>query len=118
MMKKELPSCPAQITLSLIDNKWKILIIGEILFEGTQRFGALKKALPEISKKVLTENLRSMEISKLITREVFAEVPPRVEYSLTELGLSLKPIVESLMEWGEFYRANRFEEMDKLNEQL
>ena len=117
-MEKELPSCPAQITLSLIDNKWKVLIIGEILFEGTQRFGELKKALPDISKKVLTENLRSMEINKLIKREIFAEMPPRVEYSLTELGLSLKPIIEALMKWGEFYRANCFGEMNKLNEQL
>lgn len=108
-MKKELPSCPVQITLSLIDNKWKALIIGEILFEGTQRFSTLRKALPGISQKVLTQNLRSMESSGLISREIFAEVPPRVEYSLTELGLSLKPIIEAMMEWGKAYRKNWFE---------
>jgi len=107
-MKKELPSCPVQITLSLIDNKWKALIIGELLFEGTQRFGALKRSLPGISQKVLTENLRSMEVHGLINRKVFAEVPPRVEYSLTELGFSLKPIIDAMMEWGKAYRNNWF----------
>ena len=103
-LEKELPSCPVQITLSLIDNKWKVLIIGEILFEGTQRFSELRKALPAISQKVLTQNLRSMEDDGLITRKVFAEVPPRVEYSLTELGLSLRPVIDSMMEWGEGYK--------------
>ena len=108
-MKKELPSCPVQITLSLMDNKWKALIIGEILFEGTQRFSELKRALPNISQKVLTQNLRSMEADGLINREVFAEVPPRVEYSLTELGFSLKLIIDAMMKWGEAYRKSRFE---------
>ena len=103
-MKKKLPSCPVQITLSLMDNKWKALIIGEILFEGTQRFNELKKALPNISQKILTQNLRSMEDSGLIRRKVYAEVPPRVEYSLTDLGLSLRPIIDSMMKWGEEYR--------------
>ena len=104
-MKKELPSCPAQVTLSLIDNKWKILIIGELLYGDTQRFSALKKVLPGISQKILTQNLRSLETDGLIIREVFAEVPLRVEYSLTELGFSLKPIIEAMIEWGEAYRA-------------
>ena len=104
-MKKELPSCPVQITLSLIDNKWKMLIIGEIMFEGTQRFGQLRKTLLGISQKVLTQNLRSMEESGLIKRKVFAEVPPRVEYSLTDLGCSLRPIIDSMMNWGEEYKA-------------
>ena len=88
-MKKELPSCPVQVTLSLIDNKWKTLIIGEIMFEGTQRFGELRRALPGISQKVLTQNLRLMEDCGLIKREIFAEVPPRVEYSLTDFGIQL-----------------------------
>ena len=101
---KELPSCPVQITLSLIDNKWKALIIGEILFEGTQRFSELRKALLAISRKVLTQNLRSMEEDGLIARKVFAEVPPRVEYSITDLGNSLRPIIDSMMKWGEEYR--------------
>ena len=104
-MRKELPSCPVQITLSLIDNKWKTLIIGEIMFEGARRFGELRKALPGISQKVLTQNLRLMEDGGLVMRRVFAEVPPRVEYSLTDLGLSLRPIIDSMMEWGEEYRA-------------
>jgi len=108
-MKKELPSCTVQITLSLLDNKWKMLIIGEIMFEGTQRFNQLRKALPGISQKVLTQNLRTLETSGLIYREVFAEVPPRVEYSLTELGSSLKPIIDAMMKWGENYRDNWFE---------
>jgi len=102
--KKELPSCPVQITLSLIDNKWKVLIIGEILFEGTQRFSELRKALPAISQKVLTQNLRSMEDDGLIVRKVFAEVPPRVEYSITDVGNSLRPVIDSMMKWGEDYR--------------
>lgn len=102
-MNKDLPSCPVQITMSLIDNKWKVLIIGEIL-HGAKRFSVLKKALPGISQKVLTQNLRSMEASGIINREVFAEVPPRVEYSLTELGLSLEPVIIAMMEWGEAYR--------------
>ena len=108
-MNKELPSCPVQITLSLIDNKWKTLILGEILFEGTQRFNQLRKALPSISQKVLTQNLRSMEVDGLITRKVYAEVPPRVEYSITALGDSLRPIIDSMMKWGEEFR-------DKINE--
>ena len=103
-MKKELPSCPAQITLSFIDNKWKMLIIVEMLLEGTQRFSTFKKALPQISQKVLTQNLRSLEASGLISRVVFAEVPPRVEYSLTELGLSLSPIIDAMIKWGIAYK--------------
>jgi len=103
--KKELPSCPVQVTLSLIDNKWKMLILGEILFEGTQRFSELKKALPAISQKVLTHNLRSMEADGLVVRTVYAEVPPRVEYSITDLGNSLRPIIDSMMKWGEDYKA-------------
>jgi len=105
-IKKELPSCPVQITLSLIDNKWKMLILGEILFEGTQRFNELRKALPTISQKVLTQNLRSMEVDGLVVRTVFAEVPPRVEYSITNLGNSLRPIIDAMMKWGEDYKNN------------
>ena len=106
IIKKELPSCPVQITLSLIDNKWKMLILGEILFEGTQRFNELRKALPTISQKVLTQNLRSMEVDGLVVRTVFAEVPPRVEYSITNLGNSLRPIIDAMMKWGEDYKNN------------
>jgi len=109
-VEKELPACPVQITLSLMDNKWKALIIGEILFEGTQRFSTLKKALPGISQKILTQNLRSLEAGGLISREVFAEVPPRVEYSLTELGYSLKPIISAMIDWGNAYREKLAQE--------
>jgi len=102
---KKLPSCPVQVTLSLMDNKWKALIIGEILFEGTQRFSELRRALPGISQKMLTQNLRAMEESGIINRKIFAEIPPRVEYSLTDLGCSLRPIIDAMMKWGEEYRA-------------
>ena len=102
-MKQELPACPVEITMSLIGDKWKILIIRDLL-TGTKRFGELKKSLTGISQKVLTNNLRDMEKSGLVHREVFAEVPPRVEYSLTETGWSLNPILDSMVQWGNNYR--------------
>lgn len=89
-MKQELPTCPVEITMGLIGDKWKILIIRDLL-TGTKRFGELRKSLNGISQKVLTNNLRDMEKSGLVHREAFAEVPPRVEYSLTETGWSLEP---------------------------
>ena len=99
-MKQELPACPVEITMGLIGDKWKILIIRDLL-TGTKRFG---ESLNGISQKVLTNNLRDMEKSNLIHREVFAEVPPRVEYSLTDTGWSLKPILDSIAQWGNNYR--------------
>lgn len=102
-MKNELPACPVEITMGLIGDKWKVLIIRDLL-TGTKRFGELKKALTGITQKVLTNNLRQMEASGLINRKVYAEVPPRVEYSLTETGLSLKPILDSMVQWGNEYR--------------
>lgn len=102
-MKKELPACPVEITMGLIGEKWKVLIIRDLL-TGTKRFGELKKSLTGITQKVLTNNLRQMEASGLINRKVYAEVPPRVEYSLTETGLSLKPILDSMVQWGNEYR--------------
>ena len=102
-MKKELPACPVEITMGLIGDKWKVLIIRDLL-TGTKRFGELKKSLTGITQKVLTNNLRQMEASGLINRKVYAEVPPRVEYSLTETGLSLKPILDSMVQWGNEYR--------------
>ena len=102
-MKQELPACPVEITMELIGDKWKILIIRDLL-TGTKRFGELRKSLDGISQKVLTNNLRDMEKSGLIHREVFAEVPPRVEYSLTQTGWSLKPILDSMVLWGNNYR--------------
>lgn len=101
---KELPACPVETTLTLIGDKWKVLILRDLL-TGTKRFGELKKSVGNISQKVLTAQLRSMEESGLLTRTVYAEVPPRVEYTLTELGESLKPILDSMQNWGEAYKA-------------
>lgn len=105
-MKTELPACPVEITMGLIGDKWKVLIIRDLL-TGTKRFGELKKSLSGITQKVLTNNLRQMEASGLIIRKVYAEVPPKVEYSLSDTGLSLKPILDSMVEWGNEYRANQ-----------
>ena len=101
--KAELPACPIETTLMLISDKWKVLILRDLL-GGTKRFGELKRSVSGISQKVLTSNLRDMESNGLLTREVFPEVPPRVEYSLTELGFSLKPILDAMVTWGENYR--------------
>ncbi len=101
--KPELPACPVETTLTLIGDKWKVLILRDLM-PGTKRFGELKKSVGNVSQKVLTAQLRAMEDSGLVHREVYAEVPPRVEYSLTELGKSLKPILDSLQLWGEGYK--------------
>jgi Predicted transcriptional regulators len=98
-MKKELPPCPVEITLLAISDKWKVLILRDLL-NGTQRFGELKKSIGAITQKVLTSNLRSMESSGLVIRKVYAEVPPRVEYTLTDLGYSLKPVLDAMITWG------------------
>ena len=102
---KELPACPVETTLSLIGDKWKVLILRDLI-TGTKRFGELKKSIGTVSQKVLTAQLRNMEENGLVHREVYAEVPPRVEYSLTELGQSLKPILDALQNWGEEYKQN------------
>lgn len=102
-MRRELPACPVETTLMLISDRWKVLIIRDLL-GGTKRFGELKKSVGNISQKVLTSNLRSMEEDGLLTREVFPEVPPRVEYTLTETGYSLKPILDSMTDWGMAYK--------------
>lgn len=101
--KNPLPECPVEVTLSMIGDKWKILIIRE-LSGGTRRFGELKKSVGQISQKVLTENLREMQADALVSRKAYAEVPPRVEYSLTELGMSLKPVLAALKKWGSAYK--------------
>ena len=101
----ELPACPVKTTLMLIGDKWKVLILRDLM-PGTKRFGELKKSVGNVSQKVLTAQLRDMEESGLVHREVYAEVPPRVEYSLTPLGKSLKPILDSLWNWGEEYKAS------------
>ena len=99
----DLPHCPVETTLTLISNRWKVLVLRD-LFTGTKRFGELKKSLAGISQKVLTANLKDMEQSGLLTRTAYAEVPPRVEYALTDTGRSLKPIIAALFDWGVEYK--------------
>lgn len=103
--KKNL-DCPVATAINLIGNKWKLLIIRDLL-NGTRRFGELRKSLTGISQRVLTENLRELETDGLLNRKVFAEVPPRVEYSLNDTGLSLKPIIETMADWGTKYKNNQ-----------
>lgn len=105
MEKQELPTCPVETTLTLISDKWKVLILRDLL-PGTKRFGELKKSLGHVSQKVLTSQLRQMEENGLLTRTVYPEVPPRVEYSLTDLGYSLKPILDAMSTWGQNYKDN------------
>ena len=104
--KSELPACPVETTLTLIGDKWKVLILRDLL-PGTKRFGELRKSIGQVSQKVLTAQLRQMEDSGLLTRTVYPEVPPRVEYTLTELGYSLKPVLDALGCWGEGYKKQR-----------
>ena len=105
MLKRyDLPPCPVEITLTLTGDRWKLLIVRDLL-SGTKRFGELRKSLTGISQKVLTQHLRIMEENGLVNRKVYAEVPPRVEYSLTEVGLSLKSIHDAMWQWGEEYKA-------------
>ncbi len=103
MEGKTLPACPVETTLTLIGDKWKVLILRDLL-PGTKRFGELKRSLGGVSQKVLTAQLRQMEAGGLLTRTVYPEVPPRVEYALTELGYSLKPILDAMQSWGEAYK--------------
>jgi DNA-binding HxlR family transcriptional regulator len=103
IVDKNLPACPVATTVGLIGNKWKILILRDVL-DGPKRFGELRKSLEGISQKVLTDNLRDMEKDGLLIRKVFAEVPPRVEYSLSEIGETMRPIIKQLEEWGSMYK--------------
>ena len=100
----ELPACPVETTLMLIGDKWKVLILRDLM-NGTMRFGELKKSIGSVSQKVLTAQLRDMEERGLLTRKVYAEVPPRVEYTLTETGYSLKPVLDAMWAWGADYQA-------------
>ena len=104
LTKEEMPVCPVATTVALIGSKWKLLIMRNLL-SRPWRFNELKKDLDGISQKVLTDSLRSMEADGLLTRTVYPEVPPRVEYTLTELGYSLRPILEEMRVWGEEYKA-------------
>lgn len=105
LKKEELPDCPVATTVQLIGNKWKLLILRNLL-SRPWRFNELRKDLEGISQKVLTESLRSMESDGIIVRMVYAEVPPRVEYSLSELGETLRPILDAMQAWGIEYKEN------------
>ena len=105
LTKEELPECPVATTVRLIGNKWKLLILRNLIYTGVQRFSDFIKSIPGLSKKVLTDNLRELEEDGLIEREEFAEVPPRVEYSLSELGKTLKPVLDALSDWGNEYKS-------------
>ena len=104
-MNNKLHPCPVQTCLNFISDKWKILIIRDLL-TGTKRFSELKKSLSPVTQKMLTQQLRQMEEDGLIHREVYPVVPPKVEYSLTDFGLSLKPVIESMKTWGSIYQQN------------
>ena len=99
----DLPACPVEATLYRIGNKWKVLILRDLM-GGPRRFSELKQSIGGISAKVLTANLRAMEADHLLTRQAYAEIPPRVEYALTDTGTSLAPVVESLAAWGSAYK--------------
>ena len=101
---RALPACPVETTLTLISDKWKALILRDLM-SGARRFGELKRSLGAVSQKVLTAQLRQMEDSGLLTRTVYPDVPPRVEYRLTDLGRSLKPVLDAMQSWGEAYQA-------------
>ena len=105
LKKEELPDCPVATTVQLIGNKWKLLILRNLLVRPW-RFNELQKSLEGISQKVLTESLRSMESDGIVIRTVYAEVPPRVEYSLSELGETLRPILDAMQAWGQEYKQN------------
>lgn len=100
---QDLPACPVETTLKLIGNKWEVLVLRDLM-PGTKRFGELKQSIGGISQKVLTSKLREMEADSLVERHVFAEVPPRVEYSLTPLGRTLKPVLDAMEQWGTAYK--------------
>ena len=104
----KLPVCPVETTLMLISDKWKVLILRDLM-DGTMRFGELKKSIGTVSQKVLTAQLRNMEEMGLLSRKVYAEVPPRVEYTLTETGYSLKPVLDSMVAWGTDYQRKNAE---------
>jgi len=103
-MKKDLPACPVETTLLFMGEKWRVLILRDLM-EGTKRFGELRKSVGGISQKVLTSNLRAMEEGGIVKRKVYAEVPPRVEYSLTETGRSLRPVLDAMTDWGLMYKT-------------
>ncbi len=100
----ELPACPVETTLALIGSKWQVLILRDLFLNGTMRFKELQRSIGKVSQKVLTQNLRTMEEAGIVRRKVFAEVPPRVEYSLTDTGQTLRPVIDAMWAWGEGYK--------------
>lgn len=102
--EKRIPDCPVEMTLQLIGDKWKVLILRDLI-TGTRRFNELMRSVGGITQKVLTSHLRAMERDGLLTRKIYPEVPPKVEYTLTETGYSLKPILDSMSAWGEDYKS-------------
>lgn len=102
--EKRIPDCPVEMTLQLIGDKWKVLILRDLM-TGTRRFNELMRSVGGITQKVLTSHLRAMERDGLLTRKIYPEVPPKVEYTLTETGYSLKPILDSMSAWGENYKS-------------
>ena len=108
LTKEEMPACPVATTVQLIGSKWKLLIMRNLL-QRSWRFNELRKDLEGISQKVLTDSLRSMENDGIITRTVYAEVPPRVEYALSDLGESMRPIMNAMEEWGTNYKENHID---------
>lgn len=106
LTKEELPTCPVAITVSLIGSKWKLLIMRNLLVRPW-RFNELQRSLEGISQKVLTDSLRSMEADGIVTRTVYPEVPPRVEYALSELGESMRPIMDAMAAWGADYQTRQ-----------
>ena len=109
LTKEEMPACPVATTVALIGSKWKLLILRNLMARPW-RFNELRKDLAGISQKVLTDSLRSMEEDGLVTRTIYAEVPPRVEYALSDLGESMRPIIQSMQEWGLYYQGQRKED--------
>jgi DNA-binding HxlR family transcriptional regulator len=103
LTKEELPECPVATMVELVGNKWKLLIIRNLL-SHVSRFGELKNGIPGISQKVLTDNLRALEVDGLIIRTAYPEIPPRVEYSLSDLGNTLRPLFKSMEAWGNTYK--------------
>ena len=106
LTKEEMPACPVATTVALIGSKWKLLIMRNLL-QRPWRFNELKKNLEGISQKVLTDSLRSMEADGIITRTVYPEVPPRVEYALSDLGESMRPIMDAMEIWGTEYKKSK-----------
>lgn len=102
--RAELPSCPVETCVQLIGAKWRLLIMRDLLMNESMRFGQLQRSVGKVSQKVLTSNLREMEDAGLVIRRVYPEVPPRVEYSLTETGKSLKPVIDAMWAWGSDYQ--------------